>query len=597
METSALYIGGSHESGNDIPVTVVETGRTKFIEGGEFSVCKAAMENNEILEFQNKTALEILHAIHERNDCKFEQGKEHIGNHIVCKYAVLDPERRNLTGTVKEIFDILQSEKQCRLSYQRSVDSGQYDDGGPVCGCQHKMDEGGPVPTEAYLLTYKKNGQTVTIDLSKYSDEDIKAEYEEEKMLNDKRVKGIASLEEQLKNFKGSILSKEYKDLEDTLKRTKSQLAITNEKILPFYERIINKDTQQLTDADYSDKLLMEQKVRTLIQLLSYKILINGKTKEDAFIDELSGLIYDGKEFHSKTDVESLAKKKYNFTDKQKVKELTEYAILKVGREIVRKYEYDVPEAYSRIVGLYNVQPYSTHRTTLSMQLQQFSTPIPFAYLMGVFCGDGYNNKILLEPTAGNGFLTISGIPENFIVNEIDRNRFNNLQKDNYRLALNQDALKPFPIPLKSLDGVLANPPFGAPRDGYVVDRFHITGLEQKIIVNALNYVKDDSKSAFIIGGWTEFTDKGTLQTFRDKNFFGYLWHTFNVVDVIQVNGDLYGKQGTVYPIRIVLLGGRKPTKGGFYPVRDASKDIFSEFSPHPVNTFEELYKRFKIHW
>jgi len=774
MNTNPLYSGGSHASGHDIPVTVIDTGEQIRVEGGEFSVCAAAMENEEKLEFRNKTALQILQAIHQRNVCKFEQGKEHVGNHIVCKYAVLDPAKRNLTGSVREIFNILQSEKQCQVSYdylenlKRKYAMGGYVDICTPCGIKHLkepyyadgggihseihgplgissktsvdkdtaqniakiipflMEDGGPIPfdvnnpdirfDEGGLIPNKKSinssefkkwfknsavidghgipkimyhgtkrdfgifekghkntyhpsrslgfffGDTTIANMfaggfDDHEDDDDKAysvipvylSIQNPYTLNFEYILSIPDEEGvkiNLKNktyydtkfgkdrrqphwstfltaveIKNKLISEGYDGIkipaDKRFRESKSiqfvafypnqiKSAIGNHEFDPNNPDIRfedgggigQKETPPLTDAQYSDKLLAEQKVRTLIQLLNYKILIPAPgrgmvTKEDAFINDIAGEIYFGKEFHSKADPERTAKTKYGFTDKQKVKELTEYAILKVGREIAKGYPVD--EAYKRIVALYEVQPYITHRTSLSQQLQQFSTPIPFAFLMGVFCGDGQNNKILLEPTAGNGFLTISGAPENFIVNEIDRNRFDNLQKDNYKLALNQDALKPFPIPEKSLDGVIANPPFGAPKDGYVLDGFLIVGLAQKIIINALKYVKDESKSAFIIGGWTEFTEKGTLKTFRDKNFFGYLWHSFNVIDVIQVSGDLYGKQGTVYSIRIILLGGRKTEKGGFYPLRDYSLDMFTPFSPHPVMSFEQLYKRFKI--
>ncbi len=190
--------------------------------------------------------------------------------------------------------------------------------------------------------------------------------------------------------------------------------------------------------------------------------------------------------------------------------------------------------------------------------------------------------------------LSIAGDPSQFVVNELDDNRYNNLTKEDYKQVLHQDATKPFPFEYGTFDGLLANPPFASTEESLVVEGYKISGLEQQIIIKALRYNKESAKTAFIIGGHTEYDEKGRLRLAKDKSFFSYLYGRYELKDVIHLNGELYGRQGTKYPIRIVLVGPRKPTFSGFYPLADFTLDQFTRFSTKQVNTFAELYKRFQ---
>jgi hypothetical protein len=216
------------------------------------------------------------------------------------------------------------------------------------------------------------------------------------------------------------------------------------------------------------------------------------------------------------------------------------------------------------------------------------------AYLMGVYVGVNKNENLLIfEPTAGNGMLSIAGNPNDFVVNELDFNRYNNLLKDNYKLVLNQDATKPFNFDYK-FDGLLANPPFATTKIDKIIDNFKISGLENQIIINSLSHLKDDARGAFIVGGHTEFDSAGRIKSAKDKSFLSYLYSRYNVEDVINVSGMLYGRQGTTYPIRIILFNGRKSIPSGYYPLKNEKLNSFEPFSHRVINNFDELYERFK---
>jgi GNAT superfamily N-acetyltransferase len=110
----ALYKGNSHDNGG-IKV-LVDGSKPIEVEGHEYLLCNKAMQSTKIFEFKNKTNKEILDEFHTYSTCEFKQNEAHSGDFIICKKVVLDTNKRNITGTIKEIVNIMQSEKGCRQS-------------------------------------------------------------------------------------------------------------------------------------------------------------------------------------------------------------------------------------------------------------------------------------------------------------------------------------------------------------------------------------------------------------------------------------------------------------------------------------------------
>lgn len=83
---------------------------------------------------------------------------------------------------------------------------------------------------------------------------------------------------------------------------------------------------------------------------------------------------------------------KYELTDKADnpnkalIKELTELAICNTARELA-SHSTSIDARFRSIVDLYYRQPNISHRTSESILLQQYSTPVPICFLAGVFCG------------------------------------------------------------------------------------------------------------------------------------------------------------------------------------------------------------------
>jgi hypothetical protein len=78
-------------------------------------------------------------------------------------------------------------------------------------------------------------------------------------------------------------------------------------------------------------------------------------------------------------------------------------------------------------------------------------------------------------------------------------------------------------------------------------------------------------------------TVRGRVQAGKNRVFLSYLYRYFKVDDVININGDLYSRQGTSFDIRLILISG----------IKQVLRDLrHSRSKPEAKNTFEELYER-----
>lgn len=313
------------------------------------------------------------------------------------------------------------------------------------------------------------------------------------------------------------------------------------------------------------------------------------KSKVNFFFNEVYSIIKNNDEKLNKRKVEKIASS-YSITDKNTVKEITENAIVTIAREIANQPSKTVQEKYNQIVDLYNSQVNLSQRTSQSILLQQYSTPATLGYLMGVYCGvDKPGNY--LEPSAGNGMLTIANSGKDFTVNEIDNVRYENLQYQNvFKKITKQDASEDI-FKSKYFDAVISNPPFASLKDKedwITVGGYTIKYLDHKMAINALKSLKDNGKAAIIVGGHTDWDAKGRIQAGKNRIFLSYLYKHYNVDDVILIDGHaLYSKMGTAFNTRIILINGRKEKPSGFAPLKtdklatviENHQDLFKRFS------------------
>jgi hypothetical protein len=307
------------------------------------------------------------------------------------------------------------------------------------------------------------------------------------------------------------------------------------------------------------------------------------KQAEKKFIDVVNLQLGFKHKFNGIVELRKIAErvglKDIKDTDLQ---ELAETAIVKRARGIASSESTNDAVKFERIKTLYENQPSLNQRDSERVMKQQYSTPAPYAFLADMYVkGNGKVIESALEPSAGNGMLTI-GLPMDKVhVNDIDAQRLANLRRQGFKNVTSQDGTQPFAD--KDVDVVVTNPPFGSatPKE---YDGYKISSLEGQMAINALESMKDDGRAAIIIGGKTEYAKNGSLNP-KDKAFLGYLYSHYNVEDVINVDGSLYAKQGTSYPTRIILINGRRLNENAFPPVKDKAR-------AETVKDYDELYKR-----
>jgi|GEM_PF-3179606 len=269
---------------------------------------------------------------------------------------------------------------------------------------------------------------------------------------------------------------------------------------------------------------------------------------------------------------------------------------------------------FEKMVDLYGRQLTIQPKDSRSTTLQQYSTPCPLAFLLGEYVKKGTeeredDNIKFFEPTAGNGLLTISFRAYQMVVNELDDIRFNNLKRLGFFRTTNEDATCSSE-PLKCFSGIIANPPF-APlekkdflvRKGVVDGReatYEFDRLDHKIAIMALDHMKDDGRAAIIIGGKMAVKLKDYKESYWKngvlfggfRNFITYLNRQYNIEDILYINGDLYRKQGTTFPIVAILINGRTKWNGD----KRHQWHPFDEAKDGQIDTFNELYHRMSIH-
>lgn len=380
-------------------------------------------------------------------------------------------------------------------------------------------------------------------------------------------------------------------NLEDVVKEMRKEFApaaqvFKKEDVDAIYEQMMNiryRDGEQRMSlkewADYYEKSSPKHKEELVGDS---KEAEDRKVSENKFIDKVNLRLGFGHKINGIVELRKMAEecglKDVKDTDLQ---ELVETAIVRRARGIASSASTNDAKKFELIKKLYENQPSLNQRDSERVMKQQYSTPAPYAFLADMYVKAGMEVKSALEPSAGNGMLTI-GLPKDAVhVNDIDAQRLANLQRQGFKNVTSQDGTQPFAD--KDVDVVVTNPPFGSatPKE---YDGYKISSLEGQMAINALKSMKDNGRAAIIIGGKTEYAKNGSL-TPKDKALLGYLYSHYKVEDVINVDGSLYAKQGTTYPTRIILINGRRFDENAYPPVKDKAR-------AEAVKSYDELYKR-----
>jgi hypothetical protein len=260
------------------------------------------------------------------------------------------------------------------------------------------------------------------------------------------------------------------------------------------------------------------------------------------------------------------------------VEEAVEAQIVEAARGILEAAEPADPRArWDKIVALYENQPTLSARTSETMRMQAYSTPVPLAYALTKMLGVGPATT-LYDATAGHGMLAIGATKDNAFLNELDETRAGFLESLKYPNLTREDATEY--VPDQVFDVVHLNPPFGSMKETWY-DGYKVTRQDHLIAMKALKTMADNGVAAIITGAEMIPGKKGLSGA--DAIFVAYLNNHYYIADHFEVEGALYRKQGASFPLRVIVLAGRKaePT---------------SEHAPEEkivrVNSWDAVYNR-----
>ena len=262
----------------------------------------------------------------------------------------------------------------------------------------------------------------------------------------------------------------------------------------------------------------------------------------------------------------------------KEAEELLEYTCVQSAREIASDNSLTEREKYNLIVKMYEDMPLLNMRTSTSIENQAYSTPLPLAYMLGRAVLVGANR--IYEPTAGNGALVLTAEPGKVHANEIETGRLSALRESGFAVT-SHDAAEY--VPEEKSDAVIMNPPFGRLKEKREFEGTVLWKLEHLIALNALKTLTPDGRAAMILGAADKLTSKVNKS---EKPFLNYLYDHFNIADSFEVSGELYKKQGAGYPVRVIILNGRKE-KSDF-------SDKFSETPVERLSDWSSIYERLK---
>jgi hypothetical protein len=114
-DKSGLYKKGELHKNGGIEVTVDSTKKIE-VELKEFKMCRNFWEDDTIYSFKDKTNLEVLDDLFQKNSCTFKTEVAQSNDFILCRLVVLDPKKYDRSGTVKDIMNQMQSEKSCNVT-------------------------------------------------------------------------------------------------------------------------------------------------------------------------------------------------------------------------------------------------------------------------------------------------------------------------------------------------------------------------------------------------------------------------------------------------------------------------------------------------
>lgn len=240
---------------------------------------------------------------------------------------------------------------------------------------------------------------------------------------------------------------------------------------------------------------------------------------------------------------------------------------------------------YDYLVDLYQKQPNLNIRTSTSVANQAYSTPVTISFIAGLL-GRVRPNDTVFDPTGGNGLLLMTANPKKSVAIEMDPHRAANMKLMQIGRVIEGDALQVIDSDInpEDADVVLTNPPFGqletagAVKSWTGVD-YWMGKLDHLIAAKSLKAMANRGRAVIILGA---NKTEGMVQK-ADRVFLNWLYSNYNVADHFEIDGGLYARMGAEWPLRVLVVAGRKETE--------------SAYEPAPIDrvmNFEQLWGRYE---
>ena len=259
--------------------------------------------------------------------------------------------------------------------------------------------------------------------------------------------------------------------------------------------------------------------------------------------------------------------------------EAIEAGVVMAARDIVdvgRKDKLTSAQIFDKLVDLYERQPNLSGRSSTSIAQQAYSTPAPLAYVASELAGIN-KSTVVYEPTAGNGMLLIGATEDNIIANELNKDRYQMLSRILESSEIGNENALDSNVKGADFDVVIENPPFGKVGD--------ISDIDHAIAMHSLEGMKDGGKAVLILGGVQANTEEGRREGYRGKakrEFYYNLYNKYNVVDHFTAGGNMYAKQGTTYPVDVIVIDG----------VGKSQRDLPAADLPELITSYEQLKEK-----
>ncbi len=292
------------------------------------------------------------------------------------------------------------------------------------------------------------------------------------------------------------------------------------------------------------------------------------------FLERHSAHLEEGNRFATIVQARKFAAEMGFGDDPKAIDEAIEQGAVAAARAIALG-EGDVADKYRALVDVYERQPRLGVRTSTSMRDQAYSTPVPLAYVASRLARVEPLRKVY-EPSAGNGALLMEVEPPQYaFANEINPARAQALKDQGFTVTEDDASTPLWSNRLRDVGGVdivIANPPFGAVKEGTASKVFDLTDIQRgystreidhAIVLRSLEAMKDDGRAVLLIGGVTKLTrseearSDAYAKSKAKREFFKVLFDRYKVQDMLTVAGELYERQGAGWPIDVIVIEGR----------------------------------------